>query len=259
MARELRRLLIEPGRLPVEGRQLALEQGERHYLGRVLRLRPGERFALCDGTGRLWTALLTDGGAVLEQPAAEPLQRQPCPTPRLTLAVAMPRRDGEVMARMACELGVDGLLPLQAERSVGDKLRPDRLTAILREAAEQCERLWLPELLPLQSAAALLGVAPAGVGLLATTRAAGVPLLDVALAQSQGNAMDRLTGGVTLAIGPEGGWSPAEQAQAQQAGWQAVSLGSSILRVSTAAVAGAAALVRWRLGLTCPSCSWPSP
>lgn len=259
MARELRRLLIEPGRLPAEGRQLALEQGERHYLGRVLRLRPGDRFALGDGAGRLWTARLAEDGAVLEQPAAEPLEQEPCPTPRLTLAVAMPRRDGEVMARMVCELGVDGLRPLQAERSAAERLRPDRLLAVLREAAEQCERLWLPELLPLQCASGLLGVAPAGVGLLATTRAPGLPLLDAALAQAAQAATDRLTGGVTLAIGPEGGWSPAEEARALAAGWQAVSLGASILRVSTAAVAGAAALVRWRLGLTCPSCFWPSP
>ena len=259
MARELRRLLIDPRRLPAEGCQLALEPAERHYLGRVLRLRAGDRLALCDGTGRLWSARLMDAVAELEQPVAEPLERQPCPTPRLTLAVAMPRRDGEVMARMACELGIDRLLPLQAERSVAERLRPDRLTAILREAAEQCERLWLPELLPLQSASAVLGSAPVGVGLLATTRADGLPLLDAALAEAAGAATDRLTEGGTLAIGPEGGWSPAEEAQALAAGWQAVSLGPSILRVSTAAVVGAAALVRWRLGLTCPSCSWPSP
>ena len=259
MARELRRLLIEPARLPAEGRQLALEQAERHYLARVLRLRSGERFALCDGAGRLWTALLTDDGAELEQPAAEPLDRQPCPTPHLTLAVAMPRRDGEVMARMACELGIDGLLPLQAERSVGEKLRPDRLTAILREAAEQCERLWLPHLLPLVSAHALLGAAPAGVGFMATTRAEGLPLLDQALAAAAAELPQLCEKGITLAVGPEGGWSPQEEAQALVAGWQLVSLGASILRVSTAAVAGTAALVRWRLGLTCPSCSSPSP
>ena len=260
MARELRRLLIEPGRLPVQGRQLELELAERHYLGRVLRLRSGDRFAVVDGAGRLWTAVLAEAAAELEQAVDQPLEQQPMPQPRLTLAVAMPRRDGEVMARMACELGIDALLPLQAERSsTGERLRPERLGAILREAAEQCERLWLPELLPLQSAAALLGAEPAGVGLLATTRAEGLPLLDQALAAAATEAPGRCQQGLTLAIGPEGGWSPQEEALAMAAGWRPVSLGPAILRVSTAAVAGTTALVRWRLGLTCPSCSWPSP
>lgn len=260
MARELRRLLIEPGRLPSQGRQLELQQAERHYLGRVLRLRSGDRFAVVDGAGRLWTAVLAEVAAELEQAMDQPLEQQPMPDPRLTLAVAMPRRDGEVMARMACELGIDALLPLQAERSsTGERLRPERLGAILREAAEQCERLWLPELLSPQPAKALLGAVPAGVGLLATTRAAGLPLLDQVLAAAAMEASGRCRQGITLAIGAEGGWSPEEEALATAAGWTPLSLGPSILRVSTAAVAGTAALVRWRLGLTCPSCSWPSP
>ena len=60
-----------------------------------------------------------------------------------------------------------------------------------------------------------------------------------------------------LAIGPEGGWTGEEEELALAAGWQAVSLGATILRVSTAAVAAAALLSRWRV--TCRSCSQPSP
>jgi 16S rRNA (uracil1498-N3)-methyltransferase len=266
MARELRRLLISPERLPPERlgagdspQALELEPAERHYLSRVLRLRPGDRFAVTDGAGHLWSARLAEAGAALEQPVSQPLETQSPPSPPLTLAVTMPKRDGEVMARMACELGIDALLPVLAERSsAGERLRSDRLEAILREAAEQCERLWLPALLPLQPAQALLTAAPAGVGLMATTRAEGLPLLDGALTQLEHEADQPLRQGVTLAIGPEGGWSQTEEALALAAGWKLVSLGPTILRVSTAAVAGTAALVRWRLGLTCPSCSSPS-
>lgn len=260
MARELRRLLIAPERLGGHGFAVVLAADERHYLRRVLRLRPGDRFAITDGAGRLWSARLTEAGAELEQPSTAPLACQPMPQPALTLAVAMPKRDGEVLARMAAELGIDAVLPLQAARSSGgERYRPERLAAILREAAEQCERLWLPELLPPQAATALLGAEPAGLGLLATTRAEGLPLLDQVLAAAATEAPGRCQQGITLAIGPEGGWSPEEEALATAAGWQPVSLVPSILRVSTAAVAGTAALVRWRLGLTCPSCSWPSP
>jgi 16S rRNA (uracil1498-N3)-methyltransferase len=52
-----------------------------------------------------------------------------------------------------------------------------------------------------------------------------------------------------MAIGPEGGWSPAEEELAISQGWIPVSLGPTILRSSTAAVTAAALLSHWRAGL----------
>ncbi|MGB7564304.1 MAG: RsmE family RNA methyltransferase, partial [Prochlorococcaceae cyanobacterium] len=54
---------------------------------------------------------------------------------------------------------------------------------------------------------------------------------------------------LTLACGPEGGWSEAEEAAAATSGWRPVSLGPRILRCSTAAVAGLAVLDHWRARL----------
>jgi len=158
VARELRRLLIPPERLAAQ--LVALEPAEAHYLGRVLRLRPGDRFDLVDGAGRLWSAKLSQGdGAVLEQPLQAPLQQQGPPAPLLELALALPRRDADVLLRMVVELGIDRISPLRAERSVGpDGPRPERAVAILREAVEQCERLWQPELRSPVAATALLGL-----------------------------------------------------------------------------------------------------
>lgn len=260
MGRELRRLLVDPMRLRAGAGPLPLQPAERHYLSRVLRLAVGGRFAITDGAGRLWTARLVEDGAELEQPLDTPLERQCRPDPRLTLAVALPRRDAEVLVRMVCELGVDGLLPLQGER--GDRgvaRRVERFPAILREAVEQCERLWRPELQAVQAAADLFQQPLQGVGLLATTRDAKLPLLDQELAAPWASRPATVPAEVMLAIGPEGGWSEAEESAAMAAGWRPVSLGPTILRVSTAAVAGTAALVRWRLALTDPSCSWPCP
>jgi 16S rRNA (uracil1498-N3)-methyltransferase len=280
MGRELRRLLIDPQRLELAEGELRLEAAEVHYLLRVLRLRPGDRFALVDGAGHLWTAGLTLADqlverrgrvpaeqllvARLEQPLARPLQWQPQPQPSLALAVAMPRRDGDVLLRMACELGIDLFLPLVAARSVAaDGLARERAAAILREACEQSERLWQPRFQLPQPASQLLAAPAAGIGLLATTRQADLPSLDQALnhwqaANSGGsaNSGDSVSS-VLLAIGPEGGWTSEEEKLALAAGWRAVSLGESILRVSTAAVAAAALLSRWRA--TYRSCSQPSP
>lgn len=248
MARELRRLLLSSARLLAASATgaVVLEPAEQHYLARVLRLRPGDRFAVVDGAGQLWHASLAGDQARLLQPLDRPAQRQAPPRIRLNLAVALPRRDADVLLRMATELGMDGLQPLQAERSVAERWNRARAATIVREALEQCERLWQPALQDPASPEAVFGSA-SGLRLLATTREAAPQLLADALPATPGSDLDA----VTLAIGPEGGWSPAEQALALEAGWRPVSLGPTILRTSTAAVAAAALLASWRAA-RCP-------
>ncbi|MFM7511877.1 MAG: RsmE family RNA methyltransferase [Cyanobium sp.] len=268
MTREWRRLLVCPQRLAACAGRLELLAEENHYLRRVLRLRGGEQLALLDGQGRLWTArleLVAGRGrepqppalAVLEQPLAEPLLVQPPPRPALELAVALPRLDADGALRMACELGIDRFTPLQAARSVlpPQRLKAQRLQTIVREAVEQCERLWLPQLAPEQVAsqwfgcqlAELTGGAAAELRLLATTRRPGLVLLEDLLQAHPGpGAALTVPQWIRLAIGPEGGWTGEEEDQAAAAGWLPVSLGDTILRTSTAAVLAAGWMAAWR-------------
>jgi 16S rRNA (uracil1498-N3)-methyltransferase len=268
MARELRRLLIPPPRL---AERIALVAAEQHYLTRVLRLAPGQGCDVVDGAGHRWSARLTEEGCLaLEQPVAAPLEEGSPPVPRLELAVAVPRQEVEVVWRMATELGLDQLQPLVAERCQRRERWPvERWRTILREASEQCERLWLPELGEPVAAAAWLaapaedgsaraeaatGRGGAGVGggvlnLLAASRGADRQPLPQLLGAISAPGPGRLR----LAIGPEGGWSPAEEATARERGWIAVSAGPTILRTSTAAVAAAAWLAAWRAGLSSSS------
>jgi 16S rRNA (uracil1498-N3)-methyltransferase len=266
VTREWRRLLVAPERLAACAGRLTLRAEESHYLRRVLRLRGGEQLALLDGRGRLWTARLELASppagagrgreaplgavAVLEQPLSQPLQCQPATSPALELAVAMPRLDGDALLRMACELGIDRFTPLLAARSVAmERPRPQRQQAIVREAVEQCERLWQPQLALEQEALhcfiSTLAAPHAGdaaeLRLLATTRREGLPCLeDLVLQPVQPLQWIR------MAIGPEGGWTPDEELQAEAAGWRPVSLGETILRTSTAAVLAAGWLAAWR-------------
>ena len=272
MAREWRRLLVAPERLLASAGALPLEPEEAHYLRRVLRLRPGDRLALVNGVGQLWEGRLQlasgDGDppmVTLEQSLEAPLEEAPPPMPRLALAVALPRLDADVLLRMGCELGVDHFCPLRAARSVSaERLRPERRQAILREAVEQCERLWLPRLDPEAEALAWFGQkAPAAaqgvepiVKLLATTRRGPLPGLGDLLkaegrrlAKSSPLVQAALPQEVWVAIGPEGGWTPDEEAAAAAGGWRPVSLGTAILRTSTAAVAAAVEMAAWRRGL----------
>ena len=230
---ELRRLLIEPQRLPGPGGWLELQRQEQHYLQRVLRLRSGDRFAICDGVGNLHAAELGAAGQVRQ---GQTLQQIARPQPLLTLLAGLLRREQDTMLRMATELGVDRFLPLQAERSVPEpgERRQERWQSQLREASEQCERLWLPALLPIQAATTALA-SPEPVGgqrWIAVTREEFAPLLIDEL-----GSISTTAGEWQLACGPEGGWSDQERQLASLHGWRPVSLGSSILRAATASVA----------------------
>ena len=108
VARERRRLLIEPARLAGETYSIALLDSERHYLRRVLRLRIGDQVDVVNGQGDLWTVTLDAGDRLLMAgDSNRPQRSQPRPTPLLGLAVALIRRDSDVWIRMACELGID--------------------------------------------------------------------------------------------------------------------------------------------------------
>jgi len=260
MARERRRLLIPAQRLAQE---IPLAASEAHYLGRVLRLGRGQRCDVVDGAGHRWEALLEGADCLrLVQPLAHPLEHQPKGEPALTLAVALPRQEVDMIWRMATELGIDRLQPLQAERCVVRGQWPqERWRSILREATEQCERLWLPELAEPQPAAAWLAQPAAGLNLLASSRGEQLPHLAHTLLESHWpwSTPAASSKQVCLAIGPEGGWSPAEEATAQAHGWTLVSAGPTILRTATAAVAAAAWMVGWRALLSSSSSPGQSP
>lgn len=253
MTRERRRLLIVQERLLAaadagdEWPLLVLTTEESHYVSRVLRLRQGQELAIINGRGQLWGARVAEGEGrrthlALLQPIQAPEVDEPAASDTISLAIALPRRDSDLLLRMVCELGVNQLQPLIADHSVlAERFQRQRVEAILREATEQCERLWLPSLADPCPSSIGLKKADQELRLLATTRRGPLPGPLELLPPEPGTARH-----VTLAIGPEGGWSEREEAVAEAAGWKPVSLTTTILRTSTAAVAGIALLSHWR-------------
>jgi len=150
----------------------------------------------------------------------------------LWLAFAPLKRDAtELVVQKATELGVSAILPVLTERTNTQRLNLDRLRAIAVEAAEQCERLDIPELrapLPLPT---FLGDWPAARALF------------VAMERREAAWPRGQNGPAGLLIGPEGGFSPRDH-DLLLAGEKStpVSLGPNILRAETAAIAGLALL-----------------
>ncbi len=229
--------LHHPGPLAGPG-EVALPEAVLRHL-RVLRLRPGAALVLFDGRGGQWRAELLPGGRA-RLLAHQPLEREP--PLRVDLAQALVR--GERMdwaLQKAVELGVASVQPVVTERSAlrlggeraGRRLRHWR--AVVAAACEQCGRNRLPEVappLPLGRWLAVLGPPATGELRLALSPGGGLRL----------RQLPAPAGPVRLLVGPEGGLTPEELAQAEACGFRPLTLGPRVLRTETAGPAALAAL-----------------
>ncbi len=221
---------------------LTLTGENAHHAGRVLRLRPGEAVTLCDGAGMDFdcTVETVEKDAVIcrvhSSHAAETEPKQ-----AITLYMALPKGDKmEFIVQKAVELGVSRIVPYLSKNCVS---RPDktekkveRWRKIAAEAAKQCGRGRLPEV------AAVVDVREA-IGRAAESETA----LFFYENEKKTGLHDALSGGVgstvSLMVGPEGGFDPAEAKAAVDAGLRSVSLGTRILRCETAPIAALAAVL----------------
>ncbi|MFZ1643539.1 MAG: 16S rRNA (uracil(1498)-N(3))-methyltransferase [Candidatus Contendobacter sp.] len=222
------------------GTTVALNDNAFNHAVRVLRLKPGAALILFDGAGGACAATLADvGKRDAWARVAEALPGEVESPLWVVLAQGVSR--GEKMdytLQKAVELGVAVIQPLFAERG-GIGLTGERLArktqhwhGIVIGACEQCGRNRLPQLRePLPLAEWLRQSVEPGLRL----------LLDP-LAEQGLRGLEPPTGVVTLLIGPEGGLSSAETAQARQAGFTGVRLGPRVLRTETAGVAALAAV-----------------
>lgn len=224
------------------GDELELTGPEAHHAAVVRRVRPGEAVTVGDGRG-VWL----DAEVIEVEPKRVRLRIgarrvEERARPRLALAQALAKGDRDELAvQAATELGVDEVVPWQAARSIsrweGAKARKgrERWQAIVREAAKQAHRAWVPEVGEASTTAQL--AARAGL-LLVLDPWTDVPLSGVALEGAEA---------ITLVVGPEGGIAPEELERLEAAGARRVRLGTTVLRTSTAGPV-ALAVLNARLG-----------
>ena len=221
----------------------AVMRGETaEHLGRVLRAEAGQLYELSDGAsvwlGRIENVALTKRGEsrieftlVEEVPAREPRVAQ-----RLLISLIKFDRF-EWCLEKATELGASEIVPIAAARS--DKAlveaagkRRARWERILAESAQQARRLRPPTLAKAVRAAEAFGEDKSARKILLSERP-DAPSIRESLRDAEG-------GSVTLAFGPEGGWTDEEMAAARAAGFAEASLGENILRAETAVIAAMA-------------------
>lgn len=220
----------------VAGASVTLGEEVAHHM-RVRRLEPGETVRLVDGEGGRAVGTLrrlAKGSAQVEVGAVEQLE------PELPVHLMVPVADRDRMlwlAEKAAELGAASWRPIVWRRSKSVSPRGEgapfqaKVRSRMISALEQSGAPWLPTLYPDANLERGLAAAPAE-GTRFLLDAAGGPLL-----------AEPLVGPVTVAVGPEGGVEADERERVLAAGFRPVSLGASVLRFETAAVA-ALAIVR---------------
>ena len=213
--------LVDPFDLPKE---------EQNKFKKVLRLVDGDLVAVLPGDGRLVRCELTgDQCRPLDTVWPQTESRL-----RLTVALGLSRPDSlEESIRMATEIGAAGFVVFPADRSVvrWDKVlatkKFERLSNIIREAAEVCFRTSLPKIEWRDSLKSVLTDWPEAV---VFSEVEGLGSFELALGLEN----------ATIVIGPEGGWSPRE---VSLIGERAVSLGPRVLRVDTAVASACARML----------------
>jgi 16S rRNA (uracil1498-N3)-methyltransferase len=209
-----------------------LEQNANH-LFRVLRVKAGQEFeVVADGVLRLGTVVFASEDKVefhLSEEIAGPV------LPEIAVYLSIFKFDRmEWAIEKLTELGVARIVPVIAQRS-GHHLikaaapRLSRWRKIVHEAAQQARRIAPPEI-----------AAPAALKMMAAVEGCRVVLSEMEESVSLKSALAACSSPLALAFGPEGGWTPEEIEFFQKASWKSASLGHTILRAETAAIAAVA-------------------
>ncbi len=217
---------------PPAGDTAVLCGDEAHHIARVLRMRAGEELTLCDGAGtdyRCRIISITDGEVVADVLERVPTASEPCVA--VTVYQGLPKSEKmELIIQKCVEIGAVRIVPVAMSRSVvkltaaeGSK-KAARWQKIAASAAEQSGRGIIPAVAEPISFRQLLA-AVADENAVTFYEGGGAPL---------DTLVNTDTRQVSLVVGPEGGFDPAEIEQLRAAGARIATLGPRILRCETA-------------------------
>lgn len=219
------------------GATIDLAPEQTHYLKTVLRLKEGAAIAVFNGKdGEFFARIAAFGRHSGTLALGEPSRAQ-APEPDLWLVFAPIKRARiDFLVEKATELGVSALFPVMTRHTMVERVNLARLKANAIEAAEQSERLSVPQIHPPQPLDGLIAGWDAARRLVLCDETGTAPPIAEAL-QAQNSAA------WAVLVGPEGGFEQAELDALKKLPFVcAVSLGPRVLRADTAALAGLAVL-----------------
>ena len=219
-----------------------------HYLVRVRRLKPGMSFdAALPGGNEITVRILSTADKILTGECLYGIAKQSPPLPPLALFQGLPKGSKmDLIVRQAAEVGLSIVAPFESEYSAArlDKTsaeKQSRWERIIREARQQSGSVIETRVLSPQKFDTALEYWESLKK--EYSRPLGILFHQDPLAKgSFHDYLDRNPDFVAFAVGPEGGFSPAEVSRFLAAGWKPVLLGTTILRTETAALYGAAAI-----------------
>jgi len=221
-----------------EGKRVGLDAEQAHYLLHVMRARAGDRVSLFNGREGEWLARLDQVTKRSCMLICERQARAQSETLDVWLCFApIKKTPADYVVQKATELGVRVLQPVITRRTIISRINLERMRANAIEAAEQSDRLTVPEIREALSLNELFSDWPADRRILFCDEAGDAPSIAEALKSARGSPWAVLTG-------PEGGFDPAERESIRALkSVTPVSLGPRILRADTAALA---ALAIWQ-------------
>ena len=224
-----------------QGSGTVLDKGKSHYLQHVMRLQKGDSIRLFNGRDGEWRAALIDTSKHGAEIVVQEQLRPPSPEPDLWLCCApIKKAHFEYMIEKATELGVSAIQPMLTHRTQIREVNEYRCRTVAIEAAEQSERLGVPEIRP---AMALNALAPAWpkdrTPLVCAEWGEARPIAQALSALPHHTAMHApAQPKAAIFTGPEGGFAAEELERLRcLPGAFSVRLGPRILRADTAAIA----------------------
>lgn len=231
----------------IQSSSVILDGEEHHHLSKVARIKPRQKVWLFDEEGRNYLAEVA--GIERDRTRLVILEREDAEEPRMhiTLCQALIKAKGmNSIIQKATELGASVIVPVVTSRTIArveekDERKLERWKKIIRQAAKQSHVSFLPSIIYPVKLDTLIQERNEEKKLLLSENQ-GRLLKDILI---PGSRQGRYPLSVLLLVGPEGGWTDAEEKFILDHGFEAVSLGNQILRTETAALSSLAMIAHF--------------
>lgn len=227
-----------------DGDKVTIIGDDVHHITKVLRYSPNDKIICSNGVGQdVIAEIMTLEPKQVICKIIERIEETREPNVKITLAQALPKSDKmELIIQKGTEIGVSSFLPFTSERTIvqlnekKENKKFERWEKIAKEAAEQSHRSIIPQILPVHTFKQLINFAANKLTLIAYENENTNNLYEILKENAH-------TKEILLIIGPEGGFTEKEVAQATENGIYSISLGKRILRTETAGLVGVANII----------------